>query len=42
MPINELRAMETFAKAVELGSLRKASALIRIDPPTAQVIDPAS
>jgi DNA-binding transcriptional LysR family regulator len=26
MPINELRAIETFAKAVELGSLRKAAA----------------
>lgn len=26
MPINELRAIATFAKAVELGSLRKAAA----------------
>lgn len=35
MPINELRAMETFAKAVELGSLRKAAAAQGISPQAA-------
>jgi DNA-binding transcriptional LysR family regulator len=32
MPINELRAIETFAKAVELGSLRKAAAAQGLSP----------
>jgi DNA-binding transcriptional LysR family regulator len=32
MPINELRAIETFAKAVELGSLRKAAAAHGLSP----------
>lgn len=35
MPINELRAMETFAKAVELGSLRKAAAAQGMSPQAA-------
>jgi DNA-binding transcriptional LysR family regulator len=35
MPINELRAMETFAKAVELGSLRKAAAALGMSPQAA-------
>lgn len=35
MPINELRALETFAKAVELGSLRKAAAAQGISPQAA-------
>ncbi|MBI5792384.1 MAG: LysR family transcriptional regulator [Rhodocyclales bacterium] len=35
MPINELRAMEIFAKAVELGSLRKAAAAQAISPQAA-------
>jgi DNA-binding transcriptional LysR family regulator len=32
MPINELRAIEAFAKAVELGSLRKAAAAQGLSP----------
>ncbi|WP_153115473.1 LysR family transcriptional regulator [Rhodocyclus tenuis] len=35
MPINELRAMEIFAKAVELGSLRKAAAAQGMSPQAA-------
>ena len=35
MPINELRAIETFAKAVELGSLRKAAAAQGMSPQAA-------
>lgn len=35
MPINELRAMETFAKAVELGSLRKAATAQGMSPQAA-------
>lgn len=35
MPINELRAMEIFSKAVELGSLRKAAAAQDISPQAA-------
>lgn len=35
MPINQLRAMETFSKAVELGSLRKAAAVQGISPQAA-------
>lgn len=35
MPINELRAMETFAKAIELGSLRKAAAAQGMSPQAA-------
>lgn len=35
MPINELRAMETFAKAVELGSLRKAAVAQGMSPQAA-------
>ncbi|MGB0129913.1 MAG: LysR family transcriptional regulator [Rhodocyclaceae bacterium] len=35
MPINALRAMETFAKAVELGSLRKAAAAQGMSPQAA-------
>ncbi len=35
MAINELRAMETFARAVELGSLRKAAAAQGISPQAA-------
>ena len=36
MPINELRAMEPFAKAVELGSLRKAAAAQGMSPQAAR------
>lgn len=35
MPINTLRAMDTFAKAVELGSLRKAAAAQGMSPQAA-------
>lgn len=35
MPINELRAISTFAKAVELGSLRKAAAAQGLTPQAA-------
>jgi DNA-binding transcriptional LysR family regulator len=35
MPINELRAMETFAKAIEMGSLRKAAAAQGMSPQAA-------
>lgn len=35
MPINELRTIETFAKAVELGSLRKAAAAQGMSPQAA-------
>ena len=35
MPINELRAIATFAKAVELGSLRKAAQALDISPQAA-------
>lgn len=35
MPINELRAIETFAKAVELGSIRRAAAAQGVSPQAA-------
>ena len=35
MPISELRAIETFAKAIELGSIRRAAAAQRISPQAA-------
>jgi DNA-binding transcriptional LysR family regulator len=35
MPINELRAIATFAKAVELGSLRRAAQAQGISPQAA-------
>ena len=35
MPINELRAIETFTKAVELGSLRRAAAAQGVSPQAA-------
>jgi DNA-binding transcriptional LysR family regulator len=35
MPINELRAIATFAKAVELGSIRRAAAAQGVSPQAA-------
>lgn len=35
MPINEMRAISTFTKAVELGSLRKAAAALGVSPQAA-------
>ena len=35
MPINELRAIETFAKAVELGSIRRAALAQGVSPQAA-------
>lgn len=35
MPINEMRAISTFIKAVELGSLRKAAAVLGVTPQAA-------
>lgn len=40
MPINELRAIATFAKAVELGSLRRAAQAQGISPQAAKVVGP--
>jgi hypothetical protein len=38
MPINELRAIATFAKAVELGSIRSAAAAQGVTPQAASKV----